>query len=322
MPAEPSSHRPPAPAPRGAARLAALAAAVLLAGSVLAGCGSSGDGAAPGQLRVVASFYPLQWMAEQVGGDHVHVTSLTKPGAEPHDLELSPRDVGAVQDADVIAYLSGFQPSVDTAVADAGSGTIFDAKEAADLDLTFNPIEDGQRSETGTTDPHFWLDPIRMSKVTGAFAAAMAGADPVHAADYRTNAKVLDARLADLDHDLETGLADCASKDLVTSHNAFGYLARRYGLEQVPVTGLTPEEEPSPSDLATVSDFVAAHDVKTIYFETLISPDIAKTVARETGARTDVLDPIEGLNDRSQGSDYLEVMQANLRNLRKGQPCR
>jgi zinc transport system substrate-binding protein len=160
-----------------------------------------------------------------------------------------------------------------------------------------------------------------MIDVTRAFAATMARADPAHAHEYRANADALQAQLSLLDHDLQAGLADCASKDLVTSHNAFGYLARRYGLRQVAVTGLTAEDEPSPTDLAHVTDFVEANDVRTIYFETLISPAVAKTVAHETGARTDVLDPIEGLNDRSQGTDYLQIMRANLRNLRKGQPC-
>ena len=138
---------------------------------------------------------------------------------------------------------------------------------------------------------------------------------------YAENAGALETELERLDAEFEAGLAACESTDLVTSHNAFGYLADRYGLEQVAITGLTPDDEPSPSDLAAVTDFVAENRVRTIYFETLVSPDIAETIAEETGARTAVLDPIEGLDDASEGEDYLEIMRANLANLRTGQPC-
>lgn len=301
--------RPPTAARWRAALIGALVLPV-----ALVGCGSSSPGTgAPGDpLRVVASFYPLQWMAQQVGGKHVQVASLTKPGAEPHDLELSPRDVGAVQDAAVVAYLSGFQPAVDTAVADAGDGQVFDARRAANLDL---------EGEGGSADPHFWLDPTRMGAVANAFATTLADADPTHATEYRRNAARLRLKLATLDLDFHQGLADCARTEVVTSHTAFAYLTRRYGLEQVGVTGLTPEAEPSPQDLAKVADFVDAHDVTTIYFETLTSPAVAKAVASETGATTAVLDPIEGLNDRSKGRDYLQIMRSNLRTLRTGQGC-
>ncbi|MGI8755660.1 MAG: metal ABC transporter substrate-binding protein [Acidimicrobiales bacterium] len=262
-------------------------------------------------------------MAERVGGSRVEVSSLTKPGAEPHDLELTPRDVAGVQDADLVVYLSGFQPAVDDAVKEA-PGTVFDARKPADLDLTFTPIEEGTaaKGESGTTDPHFWLDPTRLARVARSFAATLAQADEAHAATYQANAKAMVAKLNALDQDYRDGLRSCANKDLVTSHNAFGYLARRYGLKQVGITGLTPEAEPSSGDLGRIADFVKARHVKTIYFETLVSPAIARTVARESVAHTEVLDPIEGLNDRSQGANYLEVMRSNLANLRSGQPCR
>ena len=301
----------------------ASALLVALAGC-LVGCGSSegNAGRTPGAVTVEASFYPLQWMAEQVGGDHVEVTNLTKAGTEPHDLELTPRDVAALDDADLVAYLSGFQPAVDDAVA-GSSATRFDAADSADLDLTFTPIEGGQRNgdEAEATDPHFWLDPTRLAKVADAFAVTLAKQDPKHAADYRANAAALGARLEKLDAAFEAGLRDCANKDLVTAHNAFGYLAKRYGLVQVGITGLTADAEPSAGELADVTEFVTRNDVRTIYFETLVSPAVAKAVASEAGARTDVLDPIEGLNDDSQGSDYLEIMRSNLENLQAGQPC-
>lgn len=303
---------------------AALGAVVAL--PLLAGCGDDGDAsAAPseGAVRIEASFYPLAWMAEQVGGDHVTVDSLTEPGAEPHDLELTPSDVATVSDADLIVYLSGFQPAVDDAVAEADDDAVFDAAASADLDLTFTPIDEGEEhaDEAGSVDPHFWLDPTRLSAVAAAFGDQLSEVDPVHADDFAANLAVLTDRLDALDRELMTGLADCARQDLVTSHNAFGYLARRYGLTQLGITGLTPEEEPSPADLAAVTRFVEDNDVHTIYFETLVSPDVADTVAAEAGVTTEVLDPIEGLNDESQGRDYVEVMTANLANLQRGQSC-
>jgi zinc transport system substrate-binding protein len=307
-------------------RAAVVAAFALF---VLASCGDDDSDAASGRassgdaISVMASFYPLQWMAQQVGGDGLDVASLAEPGAEPHDLELTPSDVADVTDADVVVYLAGFQPAVDDAVGQVDEARVYDAAPAAELDLTYTPIEEGEEAsdEAGSTDPHFWLDPTRLAAVADDFASYLADVDPDHAETYRANAATLGDELATLDGEFESGLASCANKDLVTSHNAFGYLARRYGLNQVGITGLTPEEEPSPEELASVSDFVEDNDVRTIYFETLVSPAIAESVAGEGGARTDVLDPLEGLNDESQGNDYLEVMRANLANLQKGQPC-
>jgi zinc transport system substrate-binding protein len=301
----------------------ALIAVVVL--PLLAGCGGDGTStpAAKGTVEIEASFYPLAWMAARVGGDHVRVVSLTKPGAEPHDLELTPADVASVSRADMVLYLRGFQPAVDDAVSEADARVVFDATTAAHLDLTFTPIEHGdpRGEEAGAVDPHFWLDPTRLAAVAAAFADKLSELDTNHAEDFRTNLADLTGDLDALDGRFRTGLATCATKDVVTSHNAFGYLTRRYGLTQVSITGLTPEEEPSPADLAAVTRLVKDKKVTTIYFETLASPDIARTVASEAGVKTDVLDPIEGLNDKSQGHDYLEVMASNLANLRKGQSC-
>ncbi|QXC59448.1 zinc ABC transporter substrate-binding protein [Aquihabitans sp. G128] len=315
---------------RTACRPLALVVALAAGAVLLAGCGS-GDGgaAADGKLRVEASFYPLQWMAEEVGGDLVSVANLTKPGAEPHDLELSPKDVAALSDADVVVYLSGFQPAVDDALAESGA-TTFDAKASARLDLTLaeeanhaggDGADEGHDDEAGAVDPHFWLDPTRLAKVATAFADVLAKQDPDHAATFRSNAARLVGRLDDLDGEYRQALEGCSAKELVTSHQAFGYLAERYGMDQVGIAGLTPEQEPSAAQLASAPDFVAEHRVRTIYFETLVSPDVAETVASEAGVKTAVLDPIEGLTDASQGRDYLEVMRSNLKHLQAGQPC-
>jgi zinc transport system substrate-binding protein len=297
--------------------------ALLVVGVLAVGACSDDGGPASGRVRVAASFYPIAWAAEQVGGPDVDVDSLTKAGAEPHDLELTPREVGAVADSDLVLYVHGFQPSVDDAVGEAPKGHVLDLAGAADLDLTFTPIEEGaaHEDEAGSVDPHFWLDPTRLASVAEAIGRRFAEIDPDHADGYAERTRALVARLDRLDASLRQGLTGCSSTTIVTSHNAFGYLARRYGLTQMGITGLTPEDEPSPADLAAVTSFVREHRVGTIFFEALVSPDLARTVASETGARTEVLDPLESISDESQGHDYLEVMASNLRNLRSALGC-
>ena len=278
---------------------------------------SGGDG-----LRVVAAFYPLAWMAEQVAGDRARVETLTKPGAEPHDLELTPQDVATMTDADLVVYLATFQPAVDEAVAREADDRAYDVTPDASLDLTYTPIEEGGNSgEAATVDPHFWLDPLRLSDIGDAFAARLGDADPANAQAFLDNAATLRTSLEELDVEIATALTSCEQRDLVTSHTAFGYLAQRYDMEQVGITGLVPEEEPSPPELAAVSDFVRANGVRTIYYETLVSPAVAETLARETGATTAVLDPLEGLTEESSGDDYIEVMRTNAQTLQRGQGC-
>jgi zinc transport system substrate-binding protein len=295
---------------------------------LLAGCGGSDEFSAskppsemgePGsasesaaELAATAAFYPLQWLTARVGGDRVTVSNLTEPGVEPHDLELTPRDVATVGQADLVVYLSGFQPAVDDVAGRQAADTAFDVAEAARLTLTRG---------SASVDPHFWLDPIRMADVADALARRLGELDPQGAATFTANAQAVRAELAALDREIADGLATCENRDVVTSHDAFGYFAEAYDLTQVAITGLTPEAEPSPGDLSAVTEFVRAHEVTTIYYETLVSPDIAQTVARETGAQTQVLDPLEGLTDASQGEDYLAVMRSNLANLRTGQSC-
>jgi zinc transport system substrate-binding protein len=310
-------------------RMELVRAAVVCGSLVLAGCGGDSDSAAPGQpagsqpkLNLVVSFYPLQYMAERVAGEKATVTSLTKPGAEPHDLEVTPQDVAALTEADLVVYLSGFQSSVDDAVAQM-TDRAFDAREKANLNLTYTPIEEGeeQTEKAGAVDPHFWLDPTRLAGVADGFAARLGSVDAQDAALFTANAAELRADLQALDAAFSSGLAGCTSRDLVTSHNAFGYLAQRYKLRQVGITGLTPEQEPTPRRLAGVTAFVRQNKVRTIYYETLVSPAVAEAVAGETGARTEVLDPLEGLNSESRGADYLEVMRSDLANLEQGQLC-
>lgn len=306
--------------------LAVSGAAALL----LAGCGSgSGSASSDGKLSIVTAFYPLQYAAQQVAGDRADVTNLTKPGGEPHDLELTPKDGATIEEAGLVVYLKGFQPAVDDSIAQAGGSNAFDVASAASLvplaEEAGHVDEGGEEHESemaGNLDPHFWLDPVRYAKVVDALGAKLASVDPDHAADYRANAKALHGELDALNAEFESGLASCANKDLVTSHEAFGYLAARYGMEQIGIAGLSPDQEPSPAKQAEVATFVRDHDVRTIYYETLVNPDVARSLAAETGAKVDVLDPLEGITDQSKGKDYPSVMRANLEALRKGQPCK
>jgi len=328
-----------------AAAIAIAAASLATIGTHLtAGASTVPDSTVPDStgaeatIDAVASFYPLQFAAEQVGGSLVTVANLTPAGAEPHDLELTPRDAAALQDADLVVYLSGFAPALDDAVASLDADRVVDVAPAANLDLEGGEEEDHDHEEHaddtdaaeddhdhehehGGVDPHFWLDPLRLADVADAIAARFGELDADHADEFTANAATLRGELEALDAEYRDGLAECANTDIVTSHTAFGYLAERYGLTQVGISGLSPDEEPSPARLAEVTEFVQDHDVTTIYYETLVDPAIAEAVAAETGAQAAVLDPIEGLTDDSAGSDYFEVMRSNLEALRAGQDC-
>jgi zinc transport system substrate-binding protein len=294
-----------------------LLAAVLIF-AVAAGCGAraSAGGFEDGKLNVVTAFYPLQFLSERIGGDKVRVTNLTKPGAEPHDVELNPRQVADVADAGLAVHLAGFQPAVDTAVAQEAKGRAFDVASVVDL----LPYADKSReSEGGSKDPHVWLDPVRYSTIAGKLGDRLAEADPANAASYRSRAAELQNQLQDLDAAYAKSLATCRRHELVTSHSAFNYLATRYHLTQVGITGISPEAEPSPQRLADVAKTARATGTTTIFFETLVSPKVAETIAREVGATTAVLDPLEGLTDST--SDYFSVMRSNLTALTTALGC-
>ncbi len=292
--------------------LPVLTAAVVL----LAGCGNGSSGADGDRPRVVAAMYPFAFVAEQVGGSFVDVDNLTSPGVEPHDIELAPRQVGAVQDADVVIFEKNFQPAVDDAIDQADRGKD-DTVDVSDIVTELPATEDG----AGAIDPHTWLDPKNMVTVTNAVAETLSTADPAHAKAFRANAETLVAQLDDLDTSFETGLRTCERRTIVTSHAAFAYLADRYDLTQVPIAGIDPSSEPSPRDLADITQMVRAEGITTVFTEELVSPAVARTVAKETGATTATLDPIEGLGDRTSDQTYLTLMQRNLTAIRAANSC-
>jgi zinc transport system substrate-binding protein len=262
---------------------------------------------------VVTAFYPLQFLAERIGGEQARVTSLVKPGTEPHDLELRPRQLANIVDADLVIYLHGFQPAVDSAVD----------QEAPDTALDVSAVTPVGRSVDRThRDPHVWLDPVRFAAIADRVADRLGELAPEHAAQFRDRAAALRADLATLDGEYSRSLQECARRELVTSHAAFGYLAERYGLDQIPVTGLSPEAEPGPGRMARVIDLARARGATTIFFETLVSPKIAESLADEVGATAAVLDPIEGLAPDAGTDDYLSVMRRNLATLVTALGCR
>nr|WP_175559121.1 metal ABC transporter substrate-binding protein [Sanguibacter gelidistatuariae] len=307
--------------------LATLAGGALCAALALTGCASS-DAADDGRLQVLASFYPLQYITEEIGGDLVDVTSLTPPGAEPHDLELSPAKARQVGEADLVVFLSNFQPAVDAAIDAREPAHVVDAADSANLqahelqgtdenDEDSHSADDGH--DHGVLDPHFWLDPTRLAAVSEDVVAELSAIDPDNAETYAARGAELVASLTDLDAQLTAGLSQCSSKLLVTTHEAFGYLADRYGLEQVGISGIDPEAEPSPARIKEVSATIRDRGVSTIFFETLISPKVAQTLASDLGITATVLDPLESLND--SGGDYRSVMLSNLEALRTGLGC-
>jgi len=320
--------------------LAVISAAALgLACAPLTACSTDSSRDADGApLSVAASFYPIQYLAQAVGGEHVNVTSVTPTNVEPHDYELAPKDVTALSDTDLVAYVPGFQPSLDDALTEVSGPTVLDLSDAVTLthhDGVEHDHEDGDddaehadtthaehgedADETAAADPHFWLDPVRMRSAAQAIETALAQADPDHAADYEANLAALTETLDGLDNDYSTGLAQCERSTFVTSHAAFGYLAERYGLTQASISGVDPESEPSPAELAAVKKIVQETGTTTIFTEDLVSPKTAEALAAETGATTAVLNPIESA---PESGDYAAAMSTNLQELRTALSCK
>ncbi|SEG60290.1 zinc transport system substrate-binding protein [Thermomonospora echinospora] len=307
---------------RRALSLTALTATALLTATA---CGG-GDGPGSDGTRVAAAFYPMAWLSERVGGSEVSVDTLTKPGAEPHDLELTPRQIADLGESDLVVYVKGLQPAVDKAVREHAGDHALDA--AATVRTLPPPAEgehaheegDGHGHEETSYDPHVWLDPSRMATIATALGERLAKTDPAHAGTYRANAKTLAGQLTALDEEFRTGLDGCKRRAMVTAHAAFGYLADRYGLEQVSVAGIDPAAEPSPGRLAELTHEIRENGATTVFTETLVSPKVAQALAREAGVRTATLDPVEGLADGSRG-DYLSIMRQNLRTLRTALEC-
>jgi zinc transport system substrate-binding protein len=317
---------------------AVVAGVAAFAALTLAGCGNSAadDPAGSGaKLDVVASFYPLEFIARQVGGDAVHVTTLTAPGVEPHDLELTPKQVGQIAKAKLVVFEKNLQPAVDEAIDQNAKSAGFDVAPAAKLEATGANFEEqpegGAAATAGTVkpaaysedalDPHFWLDPVRYADVVKAVTDRLIETDSAHADGYRERSAALLADITKLDSEYKSGLANCKLKTFVTSHEAFAYLAKRYGLQMVGIAGFTPDAEPTPQRIKEVQNIVRQQQVTTIFYEELVSPKVAESIARDVHVKTAVLSPIEGLSDANSKESYLSLMRENLQELRKANSC-
>lgn len=321
---------------RNGRRLSGVVAAVA-AGAILAAC-SNGPGAAVSSpttgraepIPVAAAFYPVAEAVERVGGDRVEVQNLTPPGTGPHDLELQPRQVTELDDAQVVFYLSGgFQPAVEAAV-DQLPGSVEKVDVLRGIDLL--PVQsqlsgtqgevDGEELEGGL-DPHVWVDPVLQSQIAVTVRDALVAADPQGASDYDAGLAAYRAELGALTDEFTSGLASCRSRVIVTSHRAFAYLSERFDLTQIPIAGISPDEEPDPQSLEAVAAAARDNDVKVVFFEEQVPPDLSETVAREIGATTDALDPVESITqeDLDAGASYSSIMRANLASLESGLGC-
>ncbi|MFD6949228.1 ABC transporter substrate-binding protein [Nocardiopsis sp. TSRI0078] len=314
-------------------RAAALGAATLM---TITACGSGGEGAddsgvspAEADLTVVTGVYPLEWLAREIGGERVAVVQLTEPGTEPHDLELTGRQVAEVSEADIALHVSGLQPAVDEAVGQEASGSALDVADVVEL----HPVGEGghEHSEEeahaeeghdhGEYDPHFWLDVDLMAQTAQALGDRMAEAHPEGADDYAQGVADVTAELEAIGQEYEEGLSSCEHDEVVVGHTAFTYLTEDYGLEQIGVSGVDPDTEPSPSQIAEITDIVREHDISTVFTEPLMPAATAETIASETGARVDVLDPLEGVTEDSPGDDYPSIMRGNLDALTAALAC-
>ena len=274
---------------------------------------------AKGKLAVTASYYPLYDFAQEVGGAHVAVTNVTPAGAEPHDYEPSPQALSRAQTSKVFIYNGGqLEPWTSSFVGDY-KGIAIKASQGMPLRVS----ADADDASKQVTDPHFWLDPVLAEQMVVAIQHGLRQADPTHAHYYAQRATAYINQLKQLDHDFANGLAQCQTRTIITSHAAFGYLGARYHLNVLSIAGLSPDQDPSPGKLAELSQTVRADHIHYIFFESLVSPRLADTIATETGAKTLVFDPLEGLSDESQkqGKNYLSVQHDNLANLRTALAC-
>ncbi len=313
----PAARRPNRTGVPSARRRAAVVVAAL-AGLALPACASgpsssvAPDPVTEGRVEVLTSFYPLQYVAEQVGGDDVDVSSLTPPGADGHDVELTPSQVARLGEVDLVVHVSGgLQPATDDALEVVPPAALVDAADVVALAPT--------GGSSGPVDPHFWLDPLLLAQVGDEVAVALGEVDPDRAQTWTRRAADLRDRLEGLDVQLSAGLAPCEGAALVVSHEAFGYLADRHGIEQVGLTGIDPEVPPTPARLRRAVEVVQGRDVGTVFFERSAGPRVTQALAEDLGLATGVLDPLE--QHPGAGEDYESVMRANLTALTHGLTC-
>lgn len=307
-----------------------LAAFVLA--SLLAACAPA---AAPapedGRLRIAATIYPLAYLAGRIAGEDATVTQLTPGGVEPHDFEPTPAQIAGLHGADILllngggidAWAEHARPELEAAGVAVAAMTEHVETIAGSHDEHADEEHADEDREDDAIDPHVWLDPARMRDGADAILAEVLAADPAHADGYMARYEALQADLSALDAEMAAGLRTCALRTVIVSHDAFGYLAARYGFETLPIAGFSPEEEPSPARIAELAGLAEEKGIRHVFFETLASPKLSETLAEEAGASVLVLNPIEGLTPEeiAAGADYASVMRENLANLRTAMEC-
>lgn len=298
-------------------------ALVLTLALAITACGSSNSGN-PGALKVVTTFYPLAFLAERVGGDEVEVTNLVPVGGEPHDFEPSPRQIVAVTEADVALYMGqGFEPWMEDLKTELSAKGVVAVEVNASLPVIQFSQEEQTDAEEHVYDPHTWLDPLMMQEMVSMILDAFTTADPEGKEYYMANAELVIRELQTLHETYQAGLTSCENKTILVSHDAFHYLAERYGIETIPVSGLSPEDEPSANRLTELADFAKENKSQYIFFETLANPAVAETLAAEANLTPLTFNPIEGLTEEEarNGETYFTLMQANLDNLKLAMSC-
>ena len=297
----------------------------------MSACSSNEESSSTKRLTVAASFYPIEEIVRALAGEQVEVLGLTPAGEGAHDLQLTADQLGDLENADVLFYLGdGFQPGIEKVISSLpASVRIVDLLEKVSVRDIVPQLEgtegetDGESLESGK-DPHVWLDPANMIIMTTEVQEILTNLPGTDVDALKTSAAKYTADLTALGTDMDNGLKECESRVIVTSHRAFEYLAARTNLQQVSIAGVNPDAEPSTQSLQAISAFAKANKVSTIFFETLLPADLASTIANEIGAKTDLLDPIEGFSqeDLDKGSSYIVAQEANLERLRAGLQCK
>jgi zinc transport system substrate-binding protein len=274
----------------------------------------------PKKLQVSASFYPMYYFAKEIGGDKADVYDITPAGGEPHDYEPTTGDIARIETGSLLILNGGGLESWGDKIKTDLEGKPTNIVTATDGLKLQQSAENGN----STADPHVWLDPQLAKKEVDVIAGGFEVKDAVNAGYYRNNAAVLESKLNTLNNNFRQGLADCKQKVIITSHAAFGYIAAEYGLKQLAISGLSPDMEPSPTKMAEISDFAKTNHIKYIFFESLVSPKLAETIAAEAGAKTIVFNPLEGLSNAelAGGKDYFSIQKQNLENLRIALECK
>jgi len=271
------------------------------------------------KIVVTASFYPLAFFAEKIGGDLASVANITPAGAEPHDYEPTTQDLIRIEKSRLVIMNGGGLEAWGDSVVENADPKKTKVVIASDGLIKQHMLSDGQT----LTDPHVWLSPKLALKMVDTITNAFVEVDPNNENTYRVNADALKDDLTQLDAAYRSGLAVCKQDSIVTSHAAFGYLADEYGFHQLSITGVSPDAEPSLRQIDNIAKFVQSQGIRYIFFESLVSPKLSQTLAQETGAQTLVLNPLEGLTkeDLAAGDDYISVMNANLTNLKIALEC-